>query len=243
MRIAGPAIILSIRAHGEHGAIVRSLTRSDGVQAGYVRGGRSRTLRPILQPANTISGEWRARTAEQLPALTVELVDTRATLHGEPLAAGALEWLTALTAAALPEAQPYPRVYDALDGVLGAIAAAPSARGWATGLVRYELLLLAELGFGLDLSACTVSRATEDLGYVSPRSGAAVARGAARGYEAKLLPLPDFLREGGAAEWPDIFDGLRITGHFLARDLLPGPRSDVLAARERLVERLKRAVA
>ncbi|WP_298090703.1 DNA repair protein RecO [uncultured Sphingomonas sp.] len=243
MRIAGPAIILSIRANGEHGAIVRALTRSDGVQPGYVRGGRSRALRPILQPANTIMGEWRARTAEQLPALTVELVDTRATLHGEPLAAGALEWLAALTAAALPEAQPYPRVYDALDGVLGAIAAAPTARGWATGLVRYELLLLAELGFGLDLSACTVSRVTEDLGYVSPRSGAAVAREAARGYEARLLPLPDFLREGGAADWPDIFDGLRITGHFLARDLLPGTRGDVLAARERLVERLKRAVA
>ena len=243
MHLVADAIILSVRHHGEHGAIVRALTASDGVQPGYVRGGRSRQLRPVLQPANIVRAEWRARTGEQLAALTVELINTRAALHGEPLAAAALEWATALTAAALPEAQPYPRLFDALDGLLGAIAAAPAARGWAAALVRYELLVLAQLGFGLDLDRCVVTGERDDLAFVSPRSGGAVSRHAAIGYEGKLLPLPAFLREGGAADWPAVLDGLRLTGHFLARDLLTDRRADPLAARERLVERLKRAVA
>jgi DNA repair protein RecO (recombination protein O) len=243
MHLVADAIILSVRHHGEHGAIVRALTADHGVQPGYVRGGRSRQLRPVLQPANTVRGEWRARTGEQLAALTVELTETRAALHGEPLAAAALEWATALTAAVLPEAQPYPRLFDALGGLLAAVAAAPTARGWAAALVRYELLVLAQLGFGLDLERCVVSGGSDDLDYVSPRSGAAVCRQAAAGYEERLLPLPEFLREGGAAAWPAIFDGLRLTGHFLARDLLTERRADALAARERLVERLKRAVA
>lgn len=243
MLIRAPAIILSVRAHGEHGAVVRALTRIDGVQPGYVRGGRSRRLRPVLQPANAMLGEWRARTGEQLAALTLEPLESRAALHREPLPAAALEWATALTATALPEAQPYPRLYDALEAVIEAIVAAPSARGWAAALVRYELLLLAELGFGLDLDRCTVTGAADDLGFVSPRSGAAVSRAGATGYEARLFPLPAFLREGGAAEWPSIFDGFRLTGHFLARDILTDRRAEVLSARERLIDRLKRAVA
>jgi DNA repair protein RecO (recombination protein O) len=243
MHLRASAIVVAVRQHGEHGAIVRALTRDDGVQPGYVRGGRSRQMRPVLQPANLVQGEWRARTGEQLASLTVELVHSRAALHGEPLAAAALEWATALTATALPEAQAYPRVYDALGGILDAIEAAPSARGWAAALVRYELLLLAELGFGLDLDRCVASGGTEDLDFVSPRSGAAVGRGAAFGYEAKLLRLPAFVRTGGEAAWDDIFDGLRLTGHFLARDILVDRRVETLAARERLVDRLKRAVA
>jgi len=243
MHLRTPAIVVAVRQHGEHGAVVRALTQHDGVQPGYVRGGRSRAIRPILQPANMIQGEWRARTGEQLASLTVELLHSRAAQHGEPLAAAALEWTTALTATALPEAQAYPQLYDALGGVLDAIEAAPSARGWAAALVRYELLLLAELGFGLDLDQCVASGSTADLDFVSPRSGAAVGRGAAFGYEAKLLPLPAFLRTGGGAEWSDIFDGLRLTGHFLARDILVDRRAETLAARDRLVDRLKRAVA
>jgi DNA repair protein RecO (recombination protein O) len=243
MHLRAEAIVLAIRAHGEHGAVVRALTRGDGVQPGYVRGGRSRHLRPVLQPANAIAGEWRARTGEQLAALTVEPLHSRAALHGEPLPAAALAWVTALTATALPEAQPYPRLYDALGAVLDAVEAAPAARGWATALVRYELLLLAELGFGLDLTACVVTGGEEDLGFVSPRSGGAVSRGAAYGYEQRLFALPAFLTEGGAADWPDILAGLAITGHFLARDLLTDRRADPLVARERLVAMLKRAVA
>ena len=243
MHLRAEAIVLAVRAHGEHGAVVRALTRANGVQPGYVRGGRSRHLRPILQPANGIAGEWRARTGEQLAALTIEPAHSRAALHGEPLAAAALAWVTALTATALPEGQPYPRLFDALGAVLDAIEAAPSARGWASVLARYELLLLAELGFGLDLTACVVTGGIADLDFVSPRSGGAVSRGAAHGYEARLLPLPAFLAAGGAADWTDIFAGLAITGHFIARDLLVDRRAEPLVARERLVAMLKRAVA
>jgi len=150
MQIVTPALILAVRTHGEHGAIVRALTPEEGVQPGYVRGGRSRRLRPVLMPGNLVAAEYRARTEEQLAHLTVELVRSRAFLLSEPLAAAGIEWATALTAAALPEGQGYPALYQGLDGLLQAIEAAPSARGWAAALVRYELLLLAELGFGLD---------------------------------------------------------------------------------------------
>lgn len=242
MHLRTQAIVLSVRAHGEHNAVVRALTADDGVQAGYVRGGRSTRLRPVLQPANTVQGEWRARTEDQLGSLTVELVHSLAPLHAEPLAAAALDWVTALTAAALPEGQPYPRLHAALTGVIGAIEAAPAARGWAAALVRYELLLLAELGFGLDLERCTVTGTTDDLAYVSPKSASAVSAAAAVGYEARLLPLPPFLTTGGAADGRDILAGLALIGHFLARDILTDRRADTLAARERLVDRLKRAV-
>jgi len=248
MHLRAEALILSIRAHGEHGAVVRAFTAADGVQPGYVRGGRSRRLKPVLQPANQVLGEWRSRTADQLPQLTVELIHSRAPLFGEPLPAAALDWVTALTSAVLPEGQPFPALYDAVEGVLAAIEAAPAARGWAVALVRYELLLLAELGFGLDLAHCAATGGSEDLAWVSPRSGGAVSAGAAIGYEARLFALPAFLRDGVAgggsgAEWPDILAGLAITGHFLDRDLLSDRRADTLAARVRLVERLKRAVA
>lgn len=243
MHILADAIILSVRAHGENGAVVRGFTRAHGVQPGYVRGGHARRLRPVLQPANLVRGEWRARSPEQLAALTVELVHSRATLHEAPLPAAAIAWLTALTAATLPEAQPYPRLHDALAGVLDAVEAAPSARGWAGALARYELLLLAELGFGLDLSACTVTGARDDLAWVSPRSGAAVSRAAAVGHEAKLLRLPPFLVAGGEAGWEDVLAALAITGRFLERDLLTDRRRDTLVARDRLADRLARAVA
>lgn len=243
MHLRAEAILLSVRAHGEHGAVARALTEQDGLQPGYVRGGRSRALRPVLQPANLILGEWRSRSEEQLAALTVELIHSRAPLFGEPLPALALQWATALTASTLPEAQPYPRLYAALDGVLAAIEAAPAARGWATAMVRYELLLLAELGFGLDLEHCAATETVEDLAFVSPKSGIAVSRAGAQGYEDRLLRLPSFLTEGGSAEWGDILDGLRLTGHFLQRDLLIGRGADILATRTRLVDRLKGAVA
>ncbi|CAN5383038.1 DNA repair protein RecO [soil metagenome] len=243
MHVRVEALILAVRQHGEHGAIVRALTAEHGLQPGYVRGGRSRRLRPILQPANLVLGEWRARTPDQLAQLAVELVDSRAALHAEPLPAAALEWVTALTATALPEAQPYPRLYAALTGVIGAIAAAPAARGWALALARYELLLLAELGFGLDLDVCVATGKRDDLAFVSPKSGGAVSRGAAFGYEDKLFALPPALVAGGDADWPDILAALRITGHFLERDILTDARIDPRDARARLVDRLKRAVA
>jgi DNA repair protein RecO (recombination protein O) len=243
MHLRSSAIIVAIRPHGESGAIVRALTAEAGLLAGYVRGGRSRQHRPVLQPGNVILGDWRARTQDQLPALVAELVHSRAPLFREPLPAAAIDWATALTAAALPEGQPYPPLHLALDGLLDAIEAAPAARGWAVAMVRYELLLLALLGFGLDLEQCAATGETDDLTYVSPKSGMAVSTAAAIGYEARLFRLPPFLRQGGAAEWDDIRDGLRLTGHFLERDLLHGKAAEVLAARARLVDRINRAVA
>ena len=240
MHIEAQAIVCAVRAHGEHGAIVRALTADHGLVAGYVRGGRSRRLRPVLMAGNLVRASFRARTAEQLAALTVEPVESRGGLLGEPLAAAAIDWVTALAAAALPEAQPYPMLYQALDGVLAAVVAAPAARGWAAALVRYELLMLRELGFGLDLSACVATGARDDLAFVSPRSGGAVSRAGGADHAERLLPLPAFLIAGGAGDWPALLDGLRLTGFFLERDLLHGRAADVLAARERLVERIKR---
>ena len=243
MQIRADALILAVRAHGEHGAVVRALTADHGLQPGYVRGGRSTRLRPVLQPGNVVLGEWRARTDSQLAALTVELIHSRAPLFERPLPAAAIDWVTALTAAALPEAQPYPAVYATLAAILDAIEAAPAARDWAAALVRYELLLLAELGFGLDFSQCAATGVTDDLAWVSPNSGAAVSAAAGDAYRDRLLRLPAFLHHGGVGDWPQIVDGLRLTGHFLARDLLTGRPADALAARARLVDRLNRAVA
>ena len=238
-----PALICGVRSHGENGAIARLLTPDHGLLAGYVRGGRSRALRPVLLPGNSVKAEFRARTEEQLAGLAVELDHSRAPLLSEPLPAAAIDWICALTAVALPEGTPYPALYQALDGVLGAVDAAPAARGWGAALVRYELLMLAELGFGLDLGRCAATGGNEDLAFVSPRSAAAVSRAGAAGYEKRLLPLPRFLIEGGSGDWPSIVDGLQLTGFFLERSVLTDWRADTLAARERLVDRLKRAVA
>jgi DNA repair protein RecO (recombination protein O) len=241
MRIDSPAIVLAVRSHGEHGAIIRLMTPEHGLQAAYIRGARGRSLRPVLLPGNVVAASLRSRTDAQLAQGTIELTHSRAPLLGEPLPAAAIDWATALTATALPEAQPYPRLHSALDGVLSAIEAAPAASGWGAALVRYELLLLAELGFGLDLASCAASGSTADLVAVSPRSGRAVSAVEAEPFAGKLLALPAFLASGGPASWPDIVDGLALTGHFLTRDLLTGRAETVLESRHRLVERLRRA--
>jgi DNA repair protein RecO (recombination protein O) len=162
-------------------------------------------------------------------------------LLSEPLPAAAIEWVTALSAAALPEGQPYRPLYDALDALLALIEAAPSALGWASSLVRYELLLLAELGFGLDLERCAVTGANDELVAVSPRSGRAVSAAEAEPYAGKLLPLPLFVRQGGSATWSEVNQGLELTGHFLRRDVLTGRSAALADARSRLVERIRRA--
>lgn len=242
--LTADAIVCAVRAHGEHGAILRALTQEAGLVAGYVRGGRSTRLRPILMAGNLIALELRARTEEQLASATAELLASRAPLLAEPLPAAAIDWVTSLTAATLPESQPYPPLYSALSALLDAIGVASSARQWAAALARYELLLLAELGFGLNLDECVVTGASTDLAYVSPKSGGAVSGGAAVGYEERLLRLPSFLR--GADANPsigDVIDGLAITGHFLDRDLLEGRNRDLLTVRGRLIDRLGRAVA
>jgi len=240
MHILADAIVCSVLPHGEHGAVARVMTPDHGLRAGYVPGGRSRRMRPVLQQGNLVHAEIRARTEDQLARLAVELIHSRAPLLGEPLAAAGIDWVTALTASALPEGLPFPALHGALDGILAAIEAAPSARGWAAALVRYELLLLAELGFGLDLTACAAGGAPDDLAFVSPRSAAAVSRAAGAPYADRLLPLPRFLLDGTPQGPGEIGQGLRLTGHFLARDVLTDRRAAVLAARERLVDRLAR---
>jgi DNA repair protein RecO (recombination protein O) len=241
MRSETQAIVCALRSHGEHGAIVRLMTPEQGLIAAYVRGARGRRMRPVLIAGNVVQAQLSARTETQLPQATIELVHSRAPLLSEPLPAAAIDWATVLTATALPEGQPYPPLYQALEGLLDAIEAAPSANGWGAALVRYELLLLAELGFGLDLDRCAVTGSNDNLIAVSPKSGRAVSATEAEPYAGKLLPLPPFVREGGRASWQEIAQGLDITGHFLLRDVLTDRSRIVADARERLVERLRRA--
>jgi DNA repair protein RecO (recombination protein O) len=217
------------------------MTPEQGLVAAYVRGARGRRMRPVLMAGNVVQVQLSSRTETQLPQATVELVHSRGPLLSEPLPAVAIEWATVLTATALPEGQPYPALYQALDGLLDAIEAAPSASGWGAALVRYELLLLAELGFGLDLDRCAVSGTNDDLVAVSPKSGRAVSAAEAEPYAGKLLALPRFVREGGRASWAEIVQGLDLTGHFLLRDVLTDRSRPLAEARQRLADRLRRA--
>jgi DNA repair protein RecO (recombination protein O) len=241
MRSESQAIVCAVRNHGEHGAIVRLMTPEQGLVAAYVRGAKGRRMRPVLMAGNMVQAQLSARTETQLPQAAVELVHSRGPLLSEPLPAAAIEWAAALTASALPEGHPYPRLYEALEGLLGAIEAAPSASGWGAGLVRYELLLLADLGFGLDLDRCAVSGDNANLVAVSPKSGRAVSAAEAEPYAGKLLSLPPFVREGGNASWAEIAQGLDLTGHFVMRDVLTDRSRPIADARHRLVERLRRA--
>ncbi len=233
MQVETPAIVCAVLAHGEAGAVVRVLTPDNGLMAGYVRGGRSRRLRPVLQIGNGVVASLRARVEEQLAAMTVEMVTSRAVLAFDPLGAVALEWLGALLAETLPEAQPFPAVYRALDPLLTRMGTA-DARAWTADLARFELMLLHELGLGLDLSHCAATGQTDDLAWVSPRSRTAVSRAAGLPYAARLLPLPAFLIGPGEADWLAIARALALTRHFFARDLLEGRAARVLDARDRL---------
>ncbi|WP_086617410.1 DNA repair protein RecO [Erythrobacter tepidarius] len=149
MNLRSPAIVLASRAHGETGAIARLLTPGHGLVAAYVAGGRSRALRAVMLPGNRVAADLAARSATQLPFARLELEHSRAALMTEPLPAAGIGWVCALTAAALPERYPCPALYQALDALLGAIAFAPSARGWVSGLIAYETMLLAEMGEGV----------------------------------------------------------------------------------------------
>jgi DNA repair protein RecO (recombination protein O) len=243
VRFETSAIVCGLRAHGEHGAVVRLMTPEHGLQACYVRGARGRRMRPVLMAGNVVAARLSARSEVQLAQAEVELVHSRALLLGEPLPAAAIDWATALTATALPEAQPYPQLHSALEGLLDAIEAAPSASGWGAALVRYELLLLAELGFGLDLETCAVTGSGDDLVAVSPKTGRAISAAEAEPYKGKLLRLPRFVRKGGPADWRDIVDGLALTGHFLMRDVVTDRSAPVGEARVRLVQRMRRAAS
>lgn len=237
MHLTATALVLTALAHGEHGAVVRFLTPADGVQAGYVRGGRSRKLRPVLQPGNVVAVDLRARVDEQLAAATVELVTSRAGLAFDRTSAAATEWLTTLTAATLGEGQAQPRLHAGLDALCAAMAAGASPLQAAAGVARYELLLLAELGFGLDLDSCAATGTRDDLVFVSPKSAQAVSAAAGEPYRSKLLPLPALLRDTAAPlGHDDVLAALTTTGWFVERELLSGRAAALAPTRARLVE-------
>lgn len=198
MHIREPALVCAARPHGETAAIVRLLTESHGLVAGYVAGGRGRQMRPVLVPGNVVSADLRARSEGQLPFAALELVASRGPWLTEPLPAAAISWATALTASALPERQAYPALFPALSALLDAVCHAPSARGWVPGLIAYEALLMRELGYG-----------------------------------------GDALRDTGAG-WAETLAAFDRMGRFLERYPLAERRSDVMAARTLLRERLDR---
>ncbi|QDM39699.1 recombination protein O N-terminal domain-containing protein [Altererythrobacter sp. TH136] len=148
MHLSFAAIVVAARPHGETAAIVRVLSEQYGLVAGYVAGARGRHLRPVLIPGNRVAAELSGRSDSQMPFLRLELVESRGPWLSEPLAAGAIAWVTTLTAAVLPERNAYPNIYSGLSATLDAICHAPSARGWLRAVIAFEALVLRELGYG-----------------------------------------------------------------------------------------------
>jgi DNA repair protein RecO (recombination protein O) len=219
MQWSDEGIVLGIRRHGEANAILELLTRAHGRHLGLVRGGAGSRLGAVLQPGNRVISTWRARLDEHLGHYMVEGLDSRAAAFlPVPHALYGMTHLAALCRL-LPERDPHPHIHEALRGVLDDLLE-PGRAG--LGVVRFELLLLAELGFGLDLATCAVSGRDAELVYVSPKSGRAVSRQAGEPWKHKLLALPAFLRERGAHDPSpqDIADGFALTGFFLLRHAL-----------------------
>lgn len=235
MNWSDEGIVLSVRAHGETAAVVEILTRSHGRHLGLVHGGRSRRLRPVLQIGNHVRAAWKARLAEQLGTVTLELERGFA---AEAMAdAGALAALSSLTTLSrlLPERDPHPNIFEVTLFVLGFL---DDPTVWPALVVRWELALLDELGFGLDLTQCAATGGNDDLIYVSPKSGRAVSASAGEPFKERLLGLPAFLRGkgGGHVNKDDIRAGFALTGHFLATRVF-GPRESALPeVRGRMIE-------
>jgi DNA repair protein RecO (recombination protein O) len=214
-------IILGVRRHGESSAIVELLTRGHGRHLGLVRGGAGSRMRPLLQPGNSVSAAWRARLDEHLGYYQLEGTRMRAaTMLASSHAVYGVTHLASL-ARLLPERDPHQDIYEMLERTLDDFDDVGDA---ATHLIRFELAMLAELGFGLDLTSCAATGDTRDLIYVSPKSGAAVSRQAGEPWRDKLLRLPPFLREenDGHNGWSDqdLRDGFELTGRFLLRHVL-----------------------
>lgn len=214
-------IVLGVRRHGEAGAIVELLTRSHGRHLGMVRGGSGSRMRPVLQPGNSVTTVWRARLDEHLGHYAIEGTRLRAaTVLASSHAVYGVTHLASL-ARLLPERDPHEEIYDML---LETLEDFDDPRDAAMRLVRFELAMLTELGFGLDLKACAATGATRELVYVSPKSGGAVSREAGLPWRDKLLPLPPFLRdeenESRQSSDDDLSEGFRLTGFFLMRHVL-----------------------
>jgi DNA repair protein RecO (recombination protein O) len=237
MQWTDEGIVLSVRPHGETAAVVDLWTRAHGRHTGLVHGGRSRRLRPVLQAGNHVDATWKARLADQLGSMNVEMRRAfAAETLDDPRALMALSSITSLTGL-LPERDPHPNLYEITLFVLGFL---DDATVWPALLVRWELALLDELGFGLDLSQCAATGSNDQLIYVSPKSGRAVSASAGEPYRDKLLALPQFLtkQRSGPVTTRDVNLGFALTGHFIEKHLL-SPRGQVLpAARMRLVAQL-----
>ncbi|HLI98727.1 MAG TPA: DNA repair protein RecO [Bradyrhizobium sp.] len=211
-------IVLGVRRHGESSAIVELLTRGHGRHLGLVRGGAGKRMRPLLQPGNSVTAVWRARLDEHLGTYAIEGMRLRAAnLFAASHSVYGVTHLASL-ARLLPERDPHEDIYEMLEHTLDDF---DEAGGAAARLIRFELAMLAELGFGLDLEACAATGATSDLVYVSPKSGGAVSRAAGAPFHDRLLQLPAFLRDSEAG-WSDqdLRDGFALTGLFLSRHVL-----------------------
>ena len=234
-------LILSVRPHGETAAIVEILTAQHGRFAGLVHGGRSRRLRPVLQTGNHVDVTWKARLSDQLGHMTLELRHGYAAeAMADALALAGLSTLTTM-ARMLPERDPHPSLYEVGMFVLSFLDD-PSV--WPALYVHWEMALLDELGYGMDLSQCAATGANDRLIYVSPRSGRAVSESAGEPYKGRLLPLPSFLRDGnasGGVTAKDLKDAFALTAHFLeARVLTPGGQT-MPEVRARMIDLMTRA--
>ncbi|MCJ8352822.1 DNA repair protein RecO [Novacetimonas hansenii] len=246
MEWEAPALVLSAVPYGESSMIAHVLTGEHGLYHGMVRGGGARQGRPVWQAGNLITARWNARLPEQLGSLRGELVHASAARvleYAHPLAM--LASLCALADSSLPEREPHLAVFEELTRLLARISLEPAEaeRSGMAALIRWEMLLLSDLGFGLDLSCCAVSGQADDLAWVSPRSGRAVSDGHAGQWRDRLLMLPPFLldptQDGTPEQW---LAGLRLTGHFLARDAFGQRHRPLPAARIRLLDMVGRMV-
>ena len=230
--------VLTRRPHGENAVIIDVLTAEHGRHAGLVPGGASQKRAAMLQPGARLALRWRARRDDQLGTLTAEPLRLRAGLMADPLALAGLNAVCALLVFALPERDPHPRLAMATERLLDLIE---SAADWPADYLEWEMLLLDELGLGLDLTACAVTGAREGLAYVSPRSGRAVSRAGAGEWADRLLPLPAIMGGAGDNRGRGLIEGLAITGHFLharlAEEMVGRPLPE---ARARLLRRLAR---
>jgi DNA repair protein RecO (recombination protein O) len=239
MDFSDEGILISAKPLGEANTVAELLTARHGRHLGLVRGGRSRRMRPLMQLGNVLSVTWRARLADHLGGYNLELIEPYAArVLDDQAALAAIGSLTGL-AKQLPERDPHPQLYR---GALEVFQALDDANVWPALLVRWEMMLLQDLGFGLDLSECAATGTDADLIYVSPRSGRAVSRDAGQPFCDRLLKLPRFLLEDDASPAPsDILAGFALTGHFLERDVLAPQGLASPAARTRLIELLARS--
>ena len=233
--------LLAVRRHGESSAIIEVFTAEHGRHAGVVRGGASRKMAPILQPGAQLDVTWRARLDEHIGSYTVEPLKSRAAdLMSDRLALSGLNAVTALLSFCLPEREAHPRLYVRTIALLDLLG---GSSVWPLAYLRWELSLLDELGFGLDLERCAVTGSANELAYVSPKSGRAVSREGAGDWADRLLPLPPSLLGQGEGDPQDVLLGLQTTGHFLKNSLAPQLAGKPLPeARQRFLDRLERGV-